>query len=239
MPLDLFRPVPEGRAKGAGRRLSALPISVFVHVLVVLGLVVIPLLATDILPQPPIEVLEWMPAPPAPPNPPPPSRPRAAAAAVPQQNPHAAPSEAPSHILPEDGIDRSLPPLDVPSDVGVVSGGVEGGAGIGTVVAEAPPPRAPEIVRATGGKIKEPQRLAYVAPVYPEAARFAKVEGTVILEAVIAPDGSVRDLKVLRSQPLLDEAALAAVRQWRYTPTLLNGVPVAVVMTVTVTFRLQ
>jgi protein TonB len=59
----------------------------------------------------------------------------------------------------------------------------------------------------------------------------------VILEAVISPSGSVEDVRVLRGIPLLDDAAADAVRQWRYTPTLLNGVPVAVVMTVTVNFR--
>jgi protein TonB len=61
----------------------------------------------------------------------------------------------------------------------------------------------------------------------------------VILEAVIAEDGSVRDVRVLRSIPLLDAAAMEAVRQWRFSPTLLNGEPVPIVMTVTVAFRLR
>jgi len=65
------------------------------------------------------------------------------------------------------------------------------------------------------------------------------VQGFVILEAVISEDGAVRSLRVLRSQPLLDAAAVEAVRQWRFTPTLLNGQPVPVVMTVTVNFRLD
>ena len=60
-----------------------------------------------------------------------------------------------------------------------------------------------------------------------------------ILEATIGPDGRVQDVKVLRSIPLLDQAALDAVRQWVFTPTLLNGVPVPVIMTVTVQFTLQ
>ncbi len=236
MSLDLFRPVPEGRAKVAGRRLSALPISVIVHVLLVLALVVIPLLATDILPQPPIEELEWTATVPTPPNPPAPARPRTAAA-LPQQNPQAAPPVAPSQILPEDGIDRTVPPPDLTVDKGVVPG-VENGTGLAAAVADAPPPPAPAApVRLSS--LKQPQRTVYVAPVYPELARAAKIEGVVILEAVINPDGAVRDVRVLRSVPLLDEAALAAVRQWRYTPTVLSGVPIAVVMTVTVTFRLQ
>jgi len=236
MSLDLFRPVPEGSAKDAGRRLSALPISVTVHVLVVLALVVIPLLATDILPQPPIEELEWTAAVPAPPNPPAPARPRAAAA-MPQQNPHAAPPVAPSRILPEDGIDRTVPPPDLTVDKGVVPGGIESGTGLAPAVADTPPPPPAAPVRLS--TLKQPQRTVYVSPVYPDLARAAKIEGMVILEAVINPDGVVRDVRVLRSVPLLDEAAMAAVRQWRYTPTMLSGVPVAVVMTVTVTFRLQ
>ena len=61
----------------------------------------------------------------------------------------------------------------------------------------------------------------------------------VILDALIAEDGSVRDVKVLRSVPLLETAAVEAVRQWRFTPTLLNGLPVQVIMTVTVTFNLN
>jgi protein TonB len=68
---------------------------------------------------------------------------------------------------------------------------------------------------------------------------MSRVEGTVILEAVIGVDGTVQDVRVLRSIPLLDASAIEAVHQWRFTPTLLNGEPVAVVMTVTVTFSLR
>jgi protein TonB len=78
-----------------------------------------------------------------------------------------------------------------------------------------------------------------VSPVYPGIARSARVSGVVILETTIAEDGSVRDVRVLRSVPLLDQAAVDAVRQWRFTPTLLNGRPVAVLMTVTVAFRMD
>ena len=88
-----------------------------------------------------------------------------------------------------------------------------------------------------GGKIKPPIKMNDVAPVYPEIARNARVTGVVILEATIGTDGKVIDAKVLRSVPLLDQAALDAVRQWEYAPTLLNGVPVPVVMTVTVNFK--
>jgi protein TonB len=88
-----------------------------------------------------------------------------------------------------------------------------------------------------GGTVREPKKIVNVAPVYPQMALASRVEGIVILEAVINTDGRVERLRVLRSSPLLDEAAIAAVKQWRYTPTLLNGVPVPVLMTITVNFR--
>jgi protein TonB len=90
-----------------------------------------------------------------------------------------------------------------------------------------------------GGDVKAPERTSYTAPVYSEIARAARVEGTVILEATIDETGTVRNVVVLRSIPLLDRAAIDAVLRWRYTPTRLNGLPVAVLMTVTVTFRLR
>jgi protein TonB len=70
-------------------------------------------------------------------------------------------------------------------------------------------------------------------------AQQARVQGVVIIEATIGTDGNVTDARVLRSIPLLDDAALEAVREWVFTPTLLNGVPVPVIMTVTVQFALQ
>ena len=90
-----------------------------------------------------------------------------------------------------------------------------------------------------GGNIKEPSKIHHVRPVYPAIAQNAKISGIVIIEATIGRDGTVIETKVLRSVPLLDQAALDAVKQWRFTPTLLNGVPVPVVMTVTVNFTLQ
>jgi protein TonB len=90
-----------------------------------------------------------------------------------------------------------------------------------------------------GGAIKAPELVKRVNPVYPAVARAAKLQGIVIIEAIIAKDGSVRDAKVLRPAPMLDQAALDAVSQWKYTPTTLNGEPVEVVMTVTVNFTLN
>ena len=100
----------------------------------------------------------------------------------------------------------------------------------------APPPAAPVRV---GGDIKRPEILKRVDPVYPAIAKAARVSGMVIVEAIIARDGSIKDAKVIRSVPMLDQAALDAVQQWRYTPTLLNGQPVEVIMSVNVTFAIQ
>lgn len=97
-------------------------------------------------------------------------------------------------------------------------------------------PQAPVRV---GGDIKPPTRLKYVNPVYPQSALGASVAGMVIIEATIDPVGHVSDAKVIRSIPLLDQAAIDAVKQWEFTPTLVNGVPASVIMTVTVNFSIQ
>ncbi len=87
-----------------------------------------------------------------------------------------------------------------------------------------------------GGQIKPPHKTKDVKPVYPAIAQSARVAGMVTIEATIGSDGKVMDAKVVRSIPLLDQAALDAVLQWEYTPTLLNGVPVPVLMTITINF---
>jgi protein TonB len=96
----------------------------------------------------------------------------------------------------------------------------------------------PAAVRV-GGTIREPRKLKQVNPMYPEIAKQARVQGVVILECTISPQGNVSSVRVLRGIPLLDAAAVDAVRQWVYSPTLLNGVPVPVIMTVTVNFKLS
>ena len=90
-----------------------------------------------------------------------------------------------------------------------------------------------------GGAVKQPTKIRDVRPVYPAEAQAARVMGVVIVEARIEPDGTVSKAHVLRSIPLLDQAAIDAVMQWRFVPTLLNGQAIPVVMTVTVNFTLQ
>jgi protein TonB len=149
-------------------------------------------------------------------------------------NPNAAPVEAPREVKPEP------PPQSFTAAVGGVAGGIPGGVPGGIVGGIPPPPPPPPAAPVrVGGDIKEPRKIHDVKPIYPQIAMTAKVQGVVIIEATIGKDGSVTNAKILRSQPLLDQAALDAVKQWKFTPTLLNGVPVEVIMTVTVNFTLQ
>lgn len=136
---------------------------------------------------------------------------------------------------------------DVPSCPECTIGGVgdpsDGfdGAGFGTGPGPVGPGTEPEpaVAPVRVSSLTPPRRLVYVEPLYPEAARRTRIDGFVILECVIDARGRVVDVKVLRGRPLLDEAAVAAVRQWIYAPTLLGGVPVPVVMTVTVRFEVS
>ena len=99
------------------------------------------------------------------------------------------------------------------------------------------PPWATGALRV-GGAILQPTKTKHINPVYPAAAQDAKVQGVVILETLIGVDGKITNARVLRSVPMLDQAALDAVMQWEFTPTRLNGQPVPVLMTVTVQFTL-
>ena len=147
----------------------------------------------------------------------------------------AAPTEAPTGIA-----SGEAPPMMQGVTAGSSLGAADGTALFGhrPSVGEppAPPTPTPKPLRV-GGSIQAPRKLRHVAPVYPQIAQQARVTGTVILEAVLSPTGEVSNVKVLRSVPLLDAAAVDAVAQWRYAPTLLNGTPVSVLMTVTVRFE--
>jgi TonB family protein len=87
-----------------------------------------------------------------------------------------------------------------------------------------------------GGAIKAPTKVKHVDPIYPPIAKTARVSGTVVLEATVGPDGKVIDTRVVKSVPLLDQAALDAVQQWEYTPSVQKGVAIPVVMTITINF---
>ena len=108
----------------------------------------------------------------------------------------------------------------------------------GGVTSPAPVQQASTPVRV-GGTIPAPTKTKDVKPIYPPEAQQSRVSGIVILEAIIGEDGKMRSVTVIRSVPLLDQAAINAVMQWEYTPTFVNGVAVPVVITVTVNFILQ
>jgi TonB family protein len=101
-----------------------------------------------------------------------------------------------------------------------------------------PPPPPPGAPIRIGGQIRPPAQLRRINPVYPPDAIASRIQGVVILETVIERDGTVSEARILRSIPALNQAATDAVKQWVYTPTLLNGVAVPVIMTVTVQFTL-
>jgi protein TonB len=177
---------------------------------------------------------------PPPPPPPPPAPPTQAETQhiEPQPVPRdAAPVEMPSTIEEEELRTGSGVEFDNPS---VVVGGVLGSPApepplLPQATADAAPPAPVRI----GGSVGPPKLLTRVDPVYPPVAVEARVEGLVVLETVVDPEGRVQDVRVLRSIPLLDLAAMDAVKQWRYAPVLVNGHPVSFVLTVTVTFVLR
>jgi protein TonB len=144
-------------------------------------------------------------------------------------------------MKPEDVIEPAPPALAATALDEGVPGGVDEGVPGGIVGGVIEKVSASEPVSPTlhvGGAIKEPRKLKNVAPVYPDVAARGNVEGVVILEIAIEPSGHVDDVRVLRSIPLLDAAAVAAARQWVFAPTLYRGVPVSVTMTVSVRFSL-
>jgi len=118
--------------------------------------------------------------------------------------------------------------------------GTPGLGGLGTVpsspLAALPAPDQPIYII---GDVRPPERTTFVKPVYPELPRKTRTEGTVILEVVVGRVGDVESVKVVRSDPLFDPAAVEAVRQWKYRPALQGGRPVRVLLTVKVDFRLR
>lgn len=221
-------------------------ISLVFQALMIGVLILVPLLYTEALPKQ--EMLSWLVAPPPPPPPPPPpaaQQPikRVRRVSLMEAGKLRAPREIPREItmIKEDPI-----PQDEFGVVGGVPGGVPGGQ-IGGVIggvlggipsAVAPPPQVtPVRIRVSSG-VQEALLLHKVEPIFPPIAKQARIQGTVRLEAIIARDGTIQNLRVIEGHPLLVQSALQAVQQWRYKPTLLNNEPVEVVTFVDVIFRL-
>jgi TonB family protein len=123
---------------------------------------------------------------------------------------------------------------------------MHGGMALPPMAPPPPPPPLPDLPPApwaegavrVGNGIHAPFKIRHVPPTYPPEAISARLQGVVILETRVDPDGHIRNARVLRSIPILDQAALSAVSQWEFTPTLLNGTGVPVLMIVTVQFSL-
>ncbi len=223
-------------------RWSFWPVSIVAHVLAGLAILIVPLtadvswpvpaplhrlsVATKVVPVP-AEVVARVPPVRAIPNPPSVVSPTSLG---PVRDVLEAPPAASSSDFPSTGTGPIDPDLLGPPEV--------------PVPGPPSPPPVPEKKTAAqvfrvGQGVREPKRIAGAPPEYPSLARSVRVQGVVILEAVIDAQGTIGQVKVLKSVPLLDEAAVAAVKGWRYTPTLLNGVPVSVLMTITINFTLQ
>ena len=146
----------------------------------------------------------------------------------------------------------TLPPINAGDAINIPGGALTGtsgisSVGIGTRIPTPPAPSLKENVKPpqerilpVGGNVQSAKLIKHPAPAYPAIAKSARIQGKVELEAIIGKDGSVQNLKVLSAaSPLLTSAAIAAVKQWLYQPTLLNQEPVEVITEITVNFALQ
>jgi|SRR5579864_22730 len=233
---DMFRAVVCSSAGRPRCWRSTLPLSVALHGVVLAVAVIVPLAATGALPTP-ASMLSFSVAPPPPPL-------EIPAAPIPA--PAIAPAVAPVPVETPAAVAPDPPPVTSPiAPPIVVTGAMIVGPGPGAsllpheggnpVILPTPPP----LPIRPGGLVRVPIKMVDVAPVYPPLAIRARAAGVVTVDAVIGVDGRVTEARVLGSVALLDEAALDAVRQWRYTPTLLNGVAVPVILTVRVNFALR
>jgi protein TonB len=237
---DLVESTPGGKQK------TKKPITVFISFGTQLGLValmlIIPLLVTPALPKTLLSGMLLAPPPPAAPPPPP------AAQVVKIQKPQVrmidqgrlvAPKSIPKQValVKEEELPPDLPTANAGGGVvGGVPGGMPGGA-LGSIVsggstAPPPPPPPPAAVVPkvipVGGDVQLAKRTVVVQPVYPRMAMQMHIQGTVRLHAIISTDGRVTELNFVSGPAQLVQAAMDAVRQWRFSPTTLNNTPVQV-----------
>jgi protein TonB len=214
----------------------AVMLSAIVQTVILGVLILIPLIYTEALPKAMLSTL--LIAPPPPPPPPPPPAPvktiiKPVARLIQSgklMQPRAIPKEV--AVFKE----AELPPDVINS---APQGGVFGGIPGQGLIALPPPPKAAAPSRIKqGGQVTAAAILNQTRPLYPALARQARIQGNVVLHAIIDKDGKVAQLEVISGHPLLVQAALDAVKQWRYRPTQLNGDPVEVDTTITVTFTM-
>jgi periplasmic protein TonB len=231
--------IESARHKRDSKRALTLPVSIAIHGLVIGLALGASIWFVEDIPEPPIPVTFYSAAPPPPPPPPAAPKPAAPKPETPKPVPVKPVEMVAPTVIPE-SVPQPLaaPEPEAPAAGEGVEGGVEGGVPggvLGGVVGgvEGEPLRI-------GGDVKAPQLLQKIEPSYPEPARKARLEGVVILEAIITASGNVEEVKVLKSvNALLDASAVKAVQQWKYKPATLNGRAVRVYLTVTVTFNLH
>jgi len=235
--------VAANRKREVRSRLASLPAALVVHAMTIALVMAGQLWAVQPVtdPETPVVFVEF--APPSPPPAPPGPQP-----GEPQQTPRqetrqpaepTQPTTIPQQSATAGPPDPSSSSNVVPGSVGPGSKiGIPGSVGNGPPVVVAPPPDDTHPVRPGRG-IVMPVGVHRPAPVYPEIARRARVEGTVVVEATIDRGGNVVDTKVLRDPGMgCGDAVVEAVRTWRYRPASFNGRPVSIILTVTVEFRL-
>jgi periplasmic protein TonB len=234
------------------RRTLATLFSIVLQCLLLGVLILIPLWFTDVLPKQ--QLLTFIEAPPPPP-PPPPAAPAPTAVRVVKVTSEIAngqlrtPGRIPAKVqmIKEDD---APPPTSITGGVmggvpGGISGGQLGGVIGGIISSTSSVAAVPNLTKATPQRIRISQGvskglLVYrIEPTYPPVARLARIQGIVVLTAVIDKDGNIQNLQVVTGHPMLAPAAIDAVKQWRYKPFLLNGQPVGIETTVTVVFSLR
>ncbi len=239
----LFEDLVVSRAAGGARnRTFSLPASMAIHAAVLGVMLVLPMLGSDDLPDAkkdywPVRTVVIADTRPAPP--PAVVARRSSTAGAPHAAQPAVTHGAPPPIVEPTGFEPSATDTDVAPCLSagcIPDGRPDEAVGIGPI-GEPAPPALP--MRVDYRTIKPPVKIRDVAPVYPDIARRASVQGVVVIECTIDTTGRVVGAQVLSGHPLLAPAALEAVQQWIYVPTLLNGTPVSVIMTVTVNFRLN
>lgn len=246
----MFETISHKTSGNPRRRWTTVAISASIQTAVLVTFVMGTLYATDSLPAP-RTMMVFIAGAPIPPPPPPPvvaevaPKPAAKpvvsrvepvhAAPVVATPVVAAPLEAPVGIAAETGLEAGAGTAVQAGFETEVAGGVVGGIGGFDTEVSAPPA---EPVRV-GGSVKAPKLLVRVPPDYPAMAASAQMEGRVILEATVDEKGNVDDVRVLRSQAIFDEAAMEALKQWRYEPLVFNGRPTPFVLTVTLSFNLN
>ncbi len=235
-----------GRLKS--KRGATTVLSFFLQAILLGILILIPLIYTEALPKQ--QLMTFLVAPPPPPPPPPP--PAAMQVKVVKQviseltnGQLRTPTKIPEKVQMIKEEEAPPPVSGIGGVVGGVPGGVPGGSMggviggiIGSTPVAVPKVATPQRVRVSQG-VSQGLLIHQVKPAYPPLARQARIAGSVVLQAVIAKDGTIQNLHVVSGHPMLAPAAVDAVKQWRYKPYFLNGEPVEVETQITVNFSLS